>query len=122
MQIKDSKSLLQAIKILDAKLEVHENQILNNISSIKQALDPVQNVTKLLPRKVLVGETLNNLIDELIIDAGDFLVYKIATPSNNSIFKVAGNTALEKSIHMAVSKNSFKIKAISLAIAKNIFN
>jgi len=122
MQIKDSKSLLQAIKILDAKLEVHENQILNNISSIKQALDPVQNVTKLLPRKVLVGETLNNLIDELIIDAGDFLVYKIATPSNNSIFKVAGNTVLEKSIHMAVSKNSFKIKAISLAIAKNIFN
>ncbi len=122
MQIKDSKALLQAIEKLNAKLVVHKYEILNNISVIKHALDPVQNINKLLPRKVPVGKALNNLIDESIMDAAELLVYKLATPSNNSIFKVAGNTIIKNSVNMAVSKNSFKIKAISLAIVKNIFN
>ena len=122
MQIKDSKELLQAIERLNAKLGVHENEILNNIIRIKQALDPVKMVNNLLPRKVTVGETLNNLIDESIIDMADLVIYKLAIPSNNSFIKVAGNAVIKNSINMAVSKNAFKIKAISLAIVKNIFN
>ena len=122
MQIKDSRELSQAIARLDAKLGVHQNEILNNISLMKNALDPVEKVNKLLPRKVTIGETLNNLIDESIMDVADLVIYKLAIPSNNSFIKVAGNTILKNSINIAVSKNAFKIKAISLAIVKNIFN
>ena len=122
MQIKDSRELSQAIARLDAKLGVHQNGILNNISLMKNALDPVEKVNKLLPRKVTIGETLNNLIDESIMDVADLVIYKLAIPSNNSFIKIAGNTVLKNSINRAVSKNAFKIKAISLAIVKNLFN
>jgi len=122
MHIKDSKELSQAIERLHVKLGLHENEILNNISRLNQALDPVEIVKNLLPRKVTVGETLNNLIDESIMDVADLVIYKLAIPSNNSFIKIAGNTVLKNSINRAVSKNAFKIKAISLAIVKNLFN
>ncbi len=121
MRIKDSKELSQGIEKLEAKLGVLENDIFIKIFRIKQALDPLENVKKLLPRKVTIGETFNNLIDKSIMGVADLLIYKLAIPSNNSFIKVAGNTVLKNFINRAISKNAFKIKAISFAILKNIF-
>ena len=121
MHIRDSKGLIKAIDALNERRIVEENKLLDKLYLIKQHLDPVYQVNKLLPRKVPVAEVLNKLLDESIIDATNLITNKLNAQSTDSLLKKTGSSFLQLTISKVVFNNTYKIKAISLAILKNIF-
>lgn len=121
MDITDSKKLTQAIDKLNEQKKVVENKLLSDFFMIHQYMDPVYQINKILPRKLSTGEGLNNLIDNSIEGAADAIKLKFNPHPKDSFTKIAGNNLLKNAITMTVNKNSFKIKAIGLAILKNVF-
>jgi hypothetical protein len=122
MYISNQKELLKAIDNLNNRKIIEENNLLNKLYGIKQQMDPVFQVNKLLPRKVPAVEVLNNLFDETIIDATHLITDKLNARSTDSLLKKTGSNFLQLTISGIVNNNAYKIKAISLAILKNIIN
>jgi hypothetical protein len=122
MYISNQKELLKAIDNLNNRKIIEENNLLNKLYGIKQQMDPVFQVNKLLPRKVPAVEVLNNLFDETIIDATHLITDKLNARSTYSLLKKTGSNFLQLTISGIVNNNAYKIKAISLAILKNIIN
>src|SRR5665647_513640 len=105
MHIRDSKGLIKAIDALNERRIVEENKLLDKLYLIKQHLDPVYQVNKLLPRKVPVAEVLNKLLDESIIDATNLITNKLNAQSTDSLLKKTGSSFLQLTISKVVFNN-----------------
>ena len=121
MHIEDSKDLTKAINALNHQRIAQENQLLDNLAVVKGYFDPAYQINRLLPRKVPVGKTINNILDESLMNAAYDVTDKLIPASPNSMVKTMGHNFFQKLLSSAVDKNGFKIKAIGLAIIKNIF-
>ena len=118
--IMDSNELKLAIKELDKK-HLHKRAILiENLNSFKKYLDPVYHVNNALPPKQPITVKINDLLDETILDATEIINKKIKEQSEGSILLKSGGSMATKIVSKTLHSNKTKIKAISLAIIKNI--
>ena len=118
MQINNGKQLAKAINELQTKKAIEEDKIIKDLYIAKQYFDPVYHVNSLLPRKVPLREALNATIAESIFGAA---TYGFKARPKDSFLKRAKNNFLRKAALRVLDKNSNKIKAVGLAILKNIF-
>ena len=116
----DSKELHSAIKELNKEEILRKNKLLADLKSFEKYFDPVYHVKNSLPPTMPVGFRLNGLLDETIIDATHVINNKIQEQSQGSILLKSGTTMITKVVSKSVLSNKTKIKAISLAIIKNL--
>ena len=116
----DTNELKHAIKELDKK-EIHKKLILiENLKSFEKYLDPVYHVKNALPPKLPVGLKINHLLDETILDVTHVINKSIKEQAEGSILLKTGGSVVSKIVNKKMLSNKTKIKAISLAIIKNI--
>lgn len=116
----DSNELKLAIKELDKK-HIHKKALLiENLNSFTKYIDPVYHVKNALPPKLPIGFKINDLLDETIVDATEIINKKIRDQSDGSILLKSGGSMVTKIVSKAVFSNRTKIKAVSLAIIKNL--
>ena len=116
----DTNELKHAIKELDKK-QMHKKLILiENLKIFEQYLDPVYHVKNALPSKLPVGLKINHLLDETILDVTQIIDRSIKKQAAGSILLKSGGSMVSKIVNEKVLSNKTKIKAISLAIIKNI--
>ena len=119
MQITDSKQLAKAIDLLESKKASEEDRVVKNLYAAKKYFDPVYHVNSLLPRKVPFREALNAAMSESIMDAASF---GFGAKPKDSFFKKARKSIIRKTALTVLNKNSSRIRAVGLAILKNIMH
>lgn len=120
MGISNKKELTKAIDDLDKLQMDKEDELLLNIESIKNSFDPVIQLDKLLAhRKNPAPQLFDQLIDHSIEGATNYITNKAGLGNNSFIEKKAGSF-LQDGIYKVFANNRYKIKAIGIAILKNI--
>ena len=116
----DSNELKFAIKEL-SKDEIHKKKLLvENLKSFEKYFDPVYHVNNILPPELPITFKLNDLLDNTIIDATHVINKRIKQQSEGSLLLKSGGSMVTKLVSKSVLTNKTKIKAIGLAIIKNI--
>ena len=120
MDISSKKELTKAIYDLD-KLQMDKADILlHNIETIKNSFDPVFQLNKLLANsKNRAPQLFDHLIDQSIEGATHFITNK-AGLGNDSFIERRASSFLQDGIYNVFKNNRYKIKAIGIAILKNI--
>ena len=116
----DANELRLAIKELDKKQIQKKSILIENLRSFEKYFDPVYHVNNALPPKLPVSLKINGLLDETILDATHLLNSKIREQVDGSLLLKSGGAMVIKAVSKSVLSNKTKIKAISLAIIKNI--
>ena len=118
----DTTELQILIKELNKKSIQKERLLKENIKSFNKYLDPVYHINNVLPDEVPITFKLNNLLDETISDATHVLNNKISAQTGNSFLLKSGTSMVTKMVSKTVFSNRNKIKAVGLAILKNILS
>lgn len=121
MYISDTKTLAKAIDQLNNQRVAKENILLDKIYAIRQFGDPIYQINKLLPRRVLVAEVIGKLMDESIVNVANKINNKLSIKSTDSFIKQTGNNLLKLTVSNTLNHHTYKIKIISLSILKIIF-
>ena len=116
----DSTELKLAIKELDKKHLNKKLKLIENLKSFKKYLDPVYHVNNALPVELPVTYKINELLDNTIFDATQVIKNKITEQSKGSFLLKSGGSMVSKMVDKTLLSNKTNIKAISLAIIKNI--
>ena len=118
----DTTDLQKAIQNLNKKRTEKEKVLLENFAGFKKYLDPVYHINNALPLEITISAKINKILDNTINDATHAINGKIINYSNDSFVMRSGGTMVSNLVSKKIDTNRNKIKAISLAILKNIFN
>ena len=114
--------LQKAIGKLDEKRICEEEILLKSFTSLRKYFDPVYHMKNMLPPDFPVAVKVNNVLNDSLNQVTYLINNKIITYSKDSILLKSGTKMLTNMVNKTVKINSIKIKAISLAIIKNILN
>jgi hypothetical protein len=121
MCINNRKELVKAIFDLDRLCINQEDLLLHKIETIKNSIDPVFQLNKILTnRKNIKLQLFNKQIDQSINKATNFVTIK-AGLGNNSFIENKAGSFLKDTFYTVFVTNRFKIKAVGFALLKNIF-
>lgn len=118
----DTIELQKLINELNKKSIQKENLLKENIKSFNKYFDPVYHINNALPAKVPVTFKINNLLDETISDTTAALNNKIIAQTSGSFLLRSGTAMVTKMVSKTVHSHRNKIKAVGLAILKNILS
>lgn len=118
----DSIQLQNLIRQLDKKSTQKEIVLKENLKNLNKYFDPIYHINNILPNKIPLTAKINSLLDETIIDATHVLNNKIDAQASGSFLLKSGSKMVTKAVHKTISSNRNKIKAVGLAIIKNIFS
>jgi hypothetical protein len=121
MCISNKEQLSKTIKKLDEEKRAQKDLIVNHFRFIQQSVDPVFLLNKRLAKsKKRVPDLVDNFIDQSFFSATDVVRNKIGLNRGSFVTNAADNF-LQKTFSRFFINNRFKIKAVVLAIAKNLF-
>lgn len=118
----NSKELQRAIQDLNKKRVAKEKTIMENLNGFRKYFDPVFYVKNTLPTAIPISIKVDNLLNNTISDSTYAINDKIIAYTNDSFLLRSGTSVVTNMITKTVHTNRNKIKAISLAIIKNILN
>ena len=118
----NTTDLKKAIQDLDLKRTEKEKVLLEHLGGFKKYFDPVFHMNNALPKKISLSVKINTLLDNTITDTTYLINGKISNYSNDSFILRSGGNMVSNLISKKINKNRNRIKAISLAILKNILN
>lgn len=118
----NANDLQKAIQDLDKKRTEKEKILLNNLGGFRKYFDPVFHMNNILPKEIPITVKINKLLDNTITDANQVINGKIYNYSNDSFLLRSGGNMVSNIVSKKINMNRNRIKAISLAIIKNILN
>ena len=116
-----SNNLNQEIIQLSRRKVEQENQLVDNIKSVKKLFDPIFLVKKILPSPMPAAPVfINNLMDKSIYGIANKFIKQTGISNSSSFIERKTKNALEQIIIKVVTNNRYKIKAIGIAVLKNL--
>ena len=116
----NTTDLQKAIQNLDRKRADKEIVLLENLGGFEKYFDPVFYMNNALPAEVPITVKINKLLDNTISDATQVINGKISNYTNDSFILRSGGNMVSNIVGKKINTNRNRIKAISLAIIKNI--
>ena len=121
MYINNQKELAKAIFDLERVCINKENILIHKIEIIKISLDPTFQVNKILTsRKKIKLLLFNKQLNQSINEATSFITNK-AGLGNNSFIENKVGSFLQDAFDTVFTTNRYKVKAVGIALLKNIF-
>jgi hypothetical protein len=121
MYIKNQKELAKAIFDLERVCINKEDIIIDKVKAIKTCLDPTFQLNKILTRRKKIKLLLfNKQLNQSINEATSFITNK-AGLGNNSFIENKVGSFLQNAFYTVFTTNRYKVKAVGIALLKNIF-
>ena len=121
MYIKNQKELAKAIFDLERVCINKEDIFIDKLKTIKTCLDPTFQLNKILTsRKKIKLLLFNKQLNQSINEATSFITNK-AGLGNNSFIENKVGAFLQNAFYTVFTTNLYKVKAVGIALLKNIF-
>lgn len=121
MYIKNQKELAKAIFDLERVCINKEDIFIDKLKTIKTCLDPTFQLNKILTsRKKIKLLLFNKQLNQSINEATSFITNK-AGLGNNSFIENKVGAFLQNAFYTVFTTNRYKVKAVGIALLKNIF-
>ena len=121
MYIKNQKELAKAIFDLERVCINKEDIFIDKLKTIKTCLDPTFQLNKILTsRKKIKLLLFNKQLNQSVNEATSFITNKVGL-GNNSFIENKVSAFLQNAFYTVFTTNRYKVKAVGIALLKNIF-